>query len=168
MADCAIMPMPWNFGFIFKNLKYVKLGVPTQYHLAGTKKVQQELAKPGVLEQFLVDDEEAVEAVRGVFTGLYPIDDRSEAGKKAFALALSEPDRFVLKPQREGGGNNIYGQDIGPFLRKIRDSSERDAYILMDRISPPKTMNYIVSAADSLLPFWRIDFPLSLKNIFSR
>ena len=24
--------------------------------------------------------------------------------------ALATPDRFVLKPQREGGGNNVYGK----------------------------------------------------------
>jgi len=27
-------------------------------------------------------------------------------------MALDAPDRFVLKPQREGGGNNLYGEDI--------------------------------------------------------
>ena len=25
--------------------------------------------------------------------------------------------RYVLKPQREGGGNNVYGDDIRPFLK---------------------------------------------------
>ncbi len=43
------------------------------YHLAGTKKVQQELAKPGVLERFLEDPKE-VRMIREVFTGLYPVD----------------------------------------------------------------------------------------------
>ncbi len=50
----------------------------------------------------------------------------------------------MLKPQREGGGNNKYGKEIGTFLESIKDSPERDAYILMDRINPPKTKNYIV------------------------
>lgn len=27
-------------------------------------------------------------------------------------MALDAPDKFVLKPQREGGGNNLYGEDI--------------------------------------------------------
>ena len=49
-----------------------------------------------------------------------------------------------MKPQREGGGNNIYGDDIKPFLEKIKDSDERNAYILMDRIQPPVTTNYMV------------------------
>ena len=59
-------------------------------------------------------------------------------GDKAFDMAMADPERFVLKPQREGGGNNVYGEDIKPFLQKIKDSAERSAYILMDRIHPPK------------------------------
>lgn len=27
-------------------------------------------------------------------------------------MALDAPERFVMKPQREGGGNNLYGDDI--------------------------------------------------------
>ena len=69
---------------------------------------------------------------------------QSEKGDKAYEMAMKNPSRFVVKPQREGGGNNVYGEDIVPFLEKIKDSSERDAYILMDRIFPPKTINYMV------------------------
>ena len=38
----------------------------------------------------------------------------------------------------------MYGEDIKPFLEKIKDSEERNAYILMDRIQPPVTTNYMV------------------------
>jgi len=112
------------------------------YHLAGTKKVQQELAKHGQVEKFL-GEKAQIDAVRGIFTGLYSLD-RDEIGEKNFEKALSNPSNFVLKPQREGGGNNIYGDDIKPFLENIRDSDERNAYILMDRIQPPLTTNYMV------------------------
>ena len=43
------------------------------YHLAGTKKVQQELAKEGVLEKFL-GDKAQMESVKDIFTGLYSLD----------------------------------------------------------------------------------------------
>ncbi|PNF30928.1 hypothetical protein B7P43_G03201 [Cryptotermes secundus] len=43
------------------------------YHLAGTKKVQQTLATPGVLEKFLTDPAK-VDAVKEIFTGLYSLD----------------------------------------------------------------------------------------------
>lgn len=32
-------------------------------------------------------------------------------------LALREPGKFVLKPQREGGGNNLYGDEVADALR---------------------------------------------------
>ena len=38
----------------------------------------------------------------------------------------------------------MYGADIKPFLMKIKNSEERNAYILMDRIRPPITTNYMI------------------------
>ena len=69
---------------------------------------------------------------------------QDEIGNRNFKAAIANPERFVLKPQREGGGNNVYGEDIKPFLEKIENSQERNAYILMDRIQPPVTKNYMV------------------------
>ncbi|XP_077433258.1 glutathione synthetase-like isoform X1 [Vanacampus margaritifer] len=112
-------------------------------HLAGTKKVQQVLAKPGVLERFFPNQPQIVERVRATFAGLYTLDMGAE-GDKAVAMALATPDRFVLKPQREGGGNNIYGQDIREVLGKVKYSPERMAYILMDKIQPVPTQNYLL------------------------
>ena len=43
------------------------------YHLAGTKKVQQELARDGVLERF-VKEEDKRASIMSMFTGLYPLD----------------------------------------------------------------------------------------------
>lgn len=43
------------------------------YHLAGTKKVQQILAQPGVLEDLMGDDDK-VKKLRECFTGLYSLD----------------------------------------------------------------------------------------------
>ena len=113
-----------------------------QYHLAGTKKVQQALACDGALERFF-DDKAKIDLIRGIFTGLYSIGD-DEAGKAAYEAVMANPEKFVLKPQREGGGNNIYGQDIVPFLKNMKDPKERNAYILMDRITPPITKNYVI------------------------
>jgi glutathione synthetase len=130
------------------------------YHLAGTKKVQQELAKPGQVEKFL-GDKAQIDEVRDIFTGLYSLDHvsyylltfeiflkstffKDEVGDKSYAAAIANPEKYVLKPQREGGGNNVYGADIKPFLENIKDSEERNAFILMDRIQPPITTNYMV------------------------
>jgi len=113
-----------------------------QYHLAGTKKIQQALASPGVLERFF-DDETKINEIRGIFTGIFSLDHNDE-GNRAYQDAMNNPSRYVVKPQREGGGNNIYGDDIIPFLEKIKDSNERNAYILMEKITTPITKNYMV------------------------
>lgn len=61
-------------------------------------------------------------------------------------MALADPDRFVLKPQLEGGGNNIFGEDIIKTLTSTVDVKERSKFILMNKIKPPIVKNYIVRA----------------------
>jgi len=50
------------------------------------------------------------------------------------AEADARPDDFVLKPQREGGGNNLYGEKL---QQRLRNQKGLAAYILMQRIRPP-------------------------------
>ncbi|XP_040575925.1 glutathione synthetase isoform X2 [Lepeophtheirus salmonis] len=113
------------------------------YHLAGTKKVQQELSVPGVLERFLGKDNPNIQEIRKLFAGLYPLN-LNEEGDRTLEMVLNAPEKFVLKPQREGGGNNIYGSDIKTFFSELKEPKERNAYIVMDRIWPPITPNYLI------------------------
>eukprot|EP00566_Odontella_aurita_P007746 CAMPEP_0113570596 /NCGR_PEP_ID=MMETSP0015_2-20120614/25067_1 /TAXON_ID=2838 /ORGANISM="Odontella" /LENGTH=684 /DNA_ID=CAMNT_0000473415 /DNA_START=309 /DNA_END=2363 /DNA_ORIENTATION=+ /assembly_acc=CAM_ASM_000160 len=145
------------------------------YHLAGTKKVQQELARPGALERFFpsssskdeeggggVDgegEEEKVKAMRGAFAGLYSLgSDAAASDLDAVRDALGGGDgRYVLKPQREGGGYNYYGKDLAEKIRSnvnidddTDDSSSSSSssvialgknlaeFILMERLFPPR------------------------------
>ena len=113
--------------------------------LAGTKKIQQALAAPGALERFAARMTQKnganVAAMRAVFAGLYALDDAGAA--EAVSLALADPGGFVLKPQREGGGNNLYGEEMVRVLRTHDPSAARgsdgdlSAFILMQRIFPP-------------------------------
>ncbi|XP_038218315.1 glutathione synthetase-like isoform X2 [Zerene cesonia] len=120
------------------------------YQLAGTKKVQQALAAPGVLETFM--SEGAVTSrVRDIFTGLYSLD-FDEGGERAVEMALADAEKFVLKPQREGGGNNLYGADVREALLRMRHSRERAAYILMERILPPLVSGYVVRPGAAVPP----------------
>ncbi|KAJ4954813.1 hypothetical protein NE237_011596 [Protea cynaroides] len=110
------------------------------YHLVGTKKIQQELAKPNVLERF-IENKDDVAKLRKCFAGLWSLD-YSDVVK----TAIERPDLFVLKPQREGGGNNVYGDDLRETLQKLEKegSEERDAYILMQRIFPSASPAFLV------------------------
>lgn len=102
--------------------------------------MQQVLAEPGRLERYV--DKSTADAIRESFTGLYPLDNSPE-GLAAYELALSKPDDLVMKPQREGGGHNIYGQDILAELKKLT-AEERNAYILMDLIRSPPLDNLMI------------------------
>ncbi|KAI3873244.1 hypothetical protein MKX03_016952 [Papaver bracteatum] len=110
------------------------------YHLTGSKKIQQELAKPGVLERFM-EDKDDIAKLRKCFAGLWSLDDTN-----VVKGAIERPESFVLKPQREGGGNNIYGKDLSETLLKLQkeNSEELSAYILMQRIFPTSSPTFLV------------------------
>jgi len=121
------------------------------YHLAGTKKVQQELARPGVLERFFPKEEEKeiVKNMRSAFAGLYSLGD--DAVPEDFAAVQEALDgqegQYVLKPQREGGGYNFYGAEL---KEKLTDNISKGSdgslslsenlaeFILMQRLFPPQ------------------------------
>ncbi|KAI6180635.1 Glutathione synthetase [Aphelenchoides besseyi] len=102
--------------------------------LANTKKVQQVLAKPGVVERFL-EDPDQVRNVRATFAGLWGLERDDEETEAVVRDAIEHPELYVLKPQLEGGGGNFYGSDITEKLRKFT-LRERAAHILMQRIKP--------------------------------
>ncbi|XP_026674693.1 glutathione synthetase-like [Ceratina calcarata] len=114
-----------------------------QYHLAGTKKVQQVLAKPGVVCKFLENEQTECAEINKIFTGLYALD-FDEHGEAAIEMGIANPDKFVLKPQREGGSNNKYGSDVKHFLESVKNQRERVAWILMDKIYPPIHDSYMI------------------------
>ncbi|CAP96676.1 hypothetical protein E8E15_002096 [Penicillium rubens] len=111
--------------------------------LSGCKKVQQVLAEPtgpDHLSSFLKGiDTALVERVRGTFAPQYDL----SVNSKGRDLALN-PDtalNHVLKPQREGGGNNVYKSDIPDFLRSMPEADWR-GWVLMELINPaPNAQN---------------------------
>ncbi|CEO96281.1 Glutathione synthetase [Plasmodiophora brassicae] len=107
------------------------------HHLAGTKRVQQALSIPGCLEMFFPDAPDHCQVLRNVFAqqwcfeGSGPSRDVDELIRKA----LEAPGRYVLKPQREGGGNNFYGDGLVAQLKKL-SREELEQYVLMERLEP--------------------------------
>lgn len=72
------------------------------------QKHQADNCYKGVLERFL--SEEDCQTVRPFFAGLWGLEDlEAPATSEIVSKAIKNPDGFVLKPQREGGGNNLYG-----------------------------------------------------------
>ncbi|KAJ5281990.1 hypothetical protein N7478_007362 [Penicillium angulare] len=115
-------------------------------HLTTFKKVQQALTTPGALEHFLADAEAAT-TIRETFVSVYPLD-HSDEGRYAREQARNPNTAFnyILKPSLEGGGHNIYGDDIPEFLESVPES-EWSSYILMERIQPPLLANLLMGPA---------------------
>ena len=113
-----------------------------QLQLAGGKKVQEVLTQPGILEQY-VPDELSARELRNSWMGMWGLHLDGDTGvQKARAEALN----LVLKPQREGGGNNVYKEDIPGFLDSL-PVEEREAWIAMELIRTPGQLgNYLVRA----------------------
>ncbi|KAK7019880.1 glutathione synthetase [Favolaschia claudopus] len=132
----------YSTRFLLERSKAIKCpSIPLQ--LAGGKKVQQVLTHPGMLERFLRDEvpEAQIAELRDSWMTMWGLDE-DRGVEKARNIA----QQLVLKPQREGGGNNVYKEAIPAFLDGL-PPLERQAWIAMELIMPPEgTGNYLVRA----------------------
>jgi glutathione synthetase len=117
--------------------------------LAGCKKIQQVLADPNRLDhlsKFLPGKDSATAAkLRETFAPQY---DLSPGGRgRELALNPETAANHVLKPQREGGGNNIYKTAIPEFLRSTSET-EWKRWVLMELIQPPAEAKNTVLRSD--------------------
>ena len=118
--------------------------------LAGSKKVQQVMTRPGVLEKYLCDPstwghptfgQSEIDEVRSSWMEMWGLEETGGVEK-----ARESASSLVLKPQREGGGNNVYKQAIPAFLDQLRPV-ERSGWIAMRLIVAPEGMgNYLLRA----------------------
>ena len=79
-----------------------------------------------------------------VFAGMWSLGDEDGRDEEIVARAIADGcQSYVLKPQREGGGNNLYEADAVAELKRMT-AKQRRAFILMSRIVPPLHACYIV------------------------
>ena len=135
-------------------------------HLGGFKMVQMKLGEEGVVRRFLSGGEgernrdqggeggregevrgtgEREESVLETFMPMYPLDG-STRGVEGWRIATDPKaaGSYVLKPSLEGGGHNVYGEKIPPFLSSI-PKEKWGEYILMEKIRPPTLKNVLMS-----------------------
>lgn len=139
----------WDIRLLIEKSKAIKCP-SIRYHLAGTKKIQQELTKPGILEKFLPNPSSA-NKIREIFANQYSLD-MNDDGNKIIKMAIETPEKFVLKPQREGGGHNVYGKNVKKTLEELASSKEREGYILMEFINSPSVQNYFIQWNKDAIP----------------
>ena len=113
-------------------------------HLATFKKFQQSFSDESLLRQVCGSDQ-TTETLKGLFKGIWSLEDLGKEGAEVndvVARALQDPHQFVLKPQKEGGGNNFFDEELKANLIKAKDKTSADfetlsTYLLMERINPP-------------------------------
>ena len=115
--------------------------IPLQ--LAGTKKMQEYLTRPGVLEAILSHFHDTtvtahdLDALRGSWMEMWALDG------DGYERTLRESQHLVVKPQREGGGNNIYRDSIPDFVASL-PQGDREAWIAMRLIDVPDTASLLI------------------------
>lgn len=118
------------------------------HQLSGFKKIQQELSRPEVLERF-VSSKSVQEAMLKTCVGQWDVS--SPHSQEMIQKAMAHPELFVLKPNREGGGNNFYDAEVVSKLKEVVNTEQAKEFILMERILPPLQENFLVRPTGLLL-----------------
>ena len=71
------------------------------------KKIQEHISYDQHLKELLKNDEKTCAPIKAVFAEFFKLDNNENMDK-----VLKNPENYVLKPQREGGGNNYYKSEI--------------------------------------------------------
>ncbi|KII68246.1 Glutathione synthetase [Thelohanellus kitauei] len=114
-------------------------------HLAGCKKIQQLLTNPDIIDRYL--PKEVAQKIMKTFIGTYSLEPGTPEFMEISKKVAENPENYVLKPQREGGGNNIYGKEIVELFKSVKTiPNASDSYILMEMIKPTIYRNYLVQS----------------------
>uniref|UniRef100_A0A914XDT6 Glutathione synthetase n=1 Tax=Plectus sambesii TaxID=2011161 RepID=A0A914XDT6_9BILA len=132
----------WNVRLKIEKSKAIKcpwIGL----QLAGTRKMQQVLAKPGVLERFFPDDKEKVEAIRAVFVELWCLEQNGPTTTAVIAQASAHPSKYILKQLASGGSKWFHGSEIRKKASQL-PVTEQSSFVLMERLQPMVNKNYFI------------------------
>ncbi|KAF7255438.1 hypothetical protein EG68_07414 [Paragonimus skrjabini miyazakii] len=120
-----------------------------QYMLANTKLVQAALSKPDQLARFVDCTSPAFSRILSTFAKQYTLSDAFGLSNKEEIAQIVEmckknPHLYVLKPQREGGGNNFFDDDLVRMLNKLIEQGDQHSYVIMERLYPFVVENYVL------------------------
>nr|AMY56530.1 glutathione synthetase [Botryllus schlosseri] len=101
------------------------------HQLVGAKKMQQILSQPNMVERF-IKDRNSVKRIRDTFVGFYGLE-MGSTGDESIQKVLQHPENYVLKPQLEGGGNNLYNDEMVAKLKEVGEDDRRCSYIVMEK-----------------------------------
>lgn len=130
----------WSARLLIERSSAIK-SPSVKFQLVGTKRIQQVLTDPEILLRF-AKKKEIADKLASTFVAQYSFD--KENFEERVRFMLDNCENFVLKPQREGGGHNIYKSDIRKFYEDLKDKTELYGFILMQLVDPFTSQNYII------------------------
>ncbi len=87
--------------------------------LMNQKRMQVELCKPENYKKYL-DKEEDIKLLESSFVEMIDFDGKALEEYKTIVEHVSEhPEKYILKPNAEGGGNNLFGYDCVCTMKKL-------------------------------------------------
>lgn len=131
----------WKIRYDMERSKTI-LSPNIRLSLSGTKKIQQVLAKPGVVERFLPGQTEKIALLRSTFTGLWGLEEDNEEIRNVIKDAIECPKKYVMKAQLGAGKGNYFDEQMSEMLSRM-SVKERGAYILQQKIWPVVAKNYM-------------------------
>uniref|UniRef100_A0A915NF94 Glutathione synthetase n=1 Tax=Meloidogyne javanica TaxID=6303 RepID=A0A915NF94_MELJA len=105
----------WNARLLMERSTAIKcpwIGL----QMANTKKIQQVLSCSGILEKYLTSENE-LRNVRSTFASLWGLEREDDETREIIKDAIQNPQKYVLKPQLEGGGGNYFDKEITEKLQ---------------------------------------------------
>ncbi|KHJ44483.1 glutathione synthase [Trichuris suis] len=93
---------------------------------------------------------QAIDRILSVCMPMYGLERNSPETSVVLKEVLANPADFVLKPQLEGGGNNIYGSKIVSVLSSC-SPLEKESYIVMKKINACTHENFIVRCRQNVI-----------------
>uniref|UniRef100_A0A914GUB0 Glutathione synthetase n=1 Tax=Globodera rostochiensis TaxID=31243 RepID=A0A914GUB0_GLORO len=111
--------------------------------LSSSKKIQQILAMPGILERFFTDEPDKCVALRRTFAGLWGLENDDEFTRGIINEAIRSPQNYVLKCQLEAGKGNFFDDELVKKLGQLT-LAERGAFILQQKIKPMSVKNFLM------------------------
>ncbi|CAD8124392.1 unnamed protein product [Paramecium sonneborni] len=129
----------WNIREMIELSKALKCpSLNTQ--LVNFKKLQQILLDESQIQKFLTKDESKL--ISQNYCKIWGFDNEDQ-DEKLIEMIQKNPHDYVLKPQREGGGNNYYDDQIIPELLKL-SPEQRTEFIVMERIKPIPRIGFMM------------------------
>lgn len=126
-SSCFGYENSWKLRLLLEQSRAIKCP-SIQLQLAGVKQFQTLLSDRAIFDRFCCSSSPHSDKLFNTYTKFWNI------SQSARDLVIKNPSEFVLKSNQEGGGNNVFGEQIIDKLDRILSNNENDAYFLMQFI----------------------------------